>query len=236
MADVLGVEVFRQTIAGNVLVGSFCKFTNQGGLVAPQVRVGRWGWHGWVGSGLEGMGPGLHLHLLYFQSQSILPPRPDVHGMSPHTDGLLALPAADERGGPGGAVQPAAGAAGGGHCQPRQRRHWGRWGRRARCSCLRRLPRSLLLPVIFVICPTAHASFALWSTRCILHTHLTSSPPPPPPPHTHTGMVANDWSAFCGLDTTSTELSVVESVFKLRESHPAKIVNEMRASLIDSMI
>ncbi|KAJ1665169.1 Eukaryotic translation initiation factor 6 [Coemansia sp. RSA 1813] len=115
IADVLGVEVFRQTIADNVLVGSYCAISNQGGLVHPRTSV---------------------------QDQDEL-------------SSLLQVPLV------AGTVNRGSDVIGG-------------------------------------------------------------------------GLVVNDWSAFAGLDTTSTELSVIESIFKLQDSQPSAIVNDMRDSLIDN--
>ena len=36
-------------------------------------------------------------------------------------------------------------------------------------------------------------------------------------------------------DTTSTEISVIESVFKLNEGQPSAIAHQLRSSLIETM-
>lgn len=118
IADVLGVEVFRQTIAGNVLVGSYCAFSNKGGLVHPHTSI------------------------------------EDLDELST----LLQVP---------------------------------------------------------LVAGTVNRGSEVIAG----------------------GLTVNDWTAFCGSDTTATELSVIENVFKLREAQPNNdIANEMKKSLVDMYV
>ncbi|GAB6025753.1 eukaryotic translation initiation factor 6 [Chamberlinius hualienensis] len=117
LADVLKVEVFRHTLADNVLVGSYCTFSNQGGLVHPKT----------------------------------------TQGEQDELSSLLQVP---------------------------------------------------------LVAGTVNRGSEIIAG----------------------GLVVNDWSAFCGSDTTSTEISVIEKIFRLNDAQPSAITTQMRSSLIESLV
>lgn len=117
ISDVLGVEVFRQSIAGNMLVGSYCRFTGHGGIVHPAT------------------------------------PLADLDELS----SLIQVP---------------------------------------------------------LVAGTVNRG-----------SEVVSS-----------GLIANDWSAFCGLDTTTTEVAVIENVLNLKGLASNDTIHGMRSALVDMLV
>ena len=48
------------------------------------------------------------------------------------------------------------------------------------------------------------------------------------------GVLVNDWAAFVGMHTTATEISVIESTFRLQGQEAGAVVNELRDALVDT--
>ena len=48
-------------------------------------------------------------------------------------------------------------------------------------------------------------------------------------------MVVNDWTAFTGTETTATELSVIDAIFKLTDAGNSVFAAENQGAIIDTL-
>ena len=49
------------------------------------------------------------------------------------------------------------------------------------------------------------------------------------------GIIANDWTAITGTDTTATEISVIDAIFKYGNQQESIFNPENKGALIDQM-
>jgi eIF-6 family len=225
IADVLGVEVFRQSIAGNVLVGSYACFSNQGGVVRATSRARlctgcrtRLAHHQHQLTPLSVLGSGhpwtAVVKAARWSFWVQVHPQTSVEDLD-ELSSLLQVPLV------AGTCNRGSDVIGAGLIA-------NDWTAFCGLVCISACWLSARLNAVGNVGKIRQATALM---PCRPQAWLLKS----------TSAAVFRTADGCAVvmtlqDTTATEMSVIENILKLRDSQPSKIVSEMRASLVDSMV